>query len=188
MKKMFVLFLLSVFSGFGTHLFATTLPDACGDDKVQFDVTMAKNAPAPAALADGKARIVFIERIDTNGLCIGCNYTARVGMDGAWVGANKGNSYFVLDVAPGEHHVCADWQSAIGKRRAQVGMGSLTAEAGKVYYYQIHIKATPGEVSGMPNGPVTSTDVWTLDLAPLSDDEGKYRMKISALANAKPKK
>jgi len=40
---------------------ATVLPDACGDDKIKFDVSTKSKQPPPAAPADGKAQIVFIE-------------------------------------------------------------------------------------------------------------------------------
>ena len=62
--------------------------------------------------------------------------TTRVGVDGSWVGANHGKSYFFFPVDPGEHHLCIDWQSS---NKNLVGMGyaaSFTAEAGKVYYFR----------------------------------------------------
>jgi hypothetical protein len=169
---------------------ATVLPDSCGDDKIQFNVTTQKDQPAPATPKVGDAQIVFVEYIDKSatGSCFGCNFTARVGVDGAWVGANKGNSYFTLAVAPGEHHLCAGWQSVIGKLRSKVDATSFTAEAGKTYYYQITIKGTPGEVTGTSNGTVSSSTNWALSLEPLNNDMGKYRVKVSALATATPKK
>ena len=40
---------------------ATTLPDACGDDKIKFDVKTEKSKTAPLPPAAGKAQIVFID-------------------------------------------------------------------------------------------------------------------------------
>ena len=120
---------------------ATTLPGACGDDKVQFDVKTTKHQPAPAPPAEGKAQIIFVENFAQNaGTCIGCKVTTRVGIDGAWVGANRGNSYFAYTVEPGEHHLCAGWQSVFQRLKKKVGLASLNAEAGKVYYYQIKVR------------------------------------------------
>ena len=38
----------------------TILPDACGDDKIKFEVSTKKHQPPPASPADGKAQIIFI--------------------------------------------------------------------------------------------------------------------------------
>ena len=160
---------------------ATTLPDACGDDKTKFDVSTAKNQPAPAEPAAGKALIVFTESFQQNqGFCIGCKVTTRVGVDGAWVGANRGNSYFTLAVDPGAHHLCVGWQSVFGKLKRQVGLASFTAEPGKVYYFETHVKITSfGEHAG---------NDYELELAPLNEDEGHYRVKAWELATATRKK
>ena len=92
---------------------AATLPDSCGADNVKFDVTTEKNQAAPAGPAEGKAQIVFIEN-ESQMIGAGMYATVRFGMDGAWVGANYGNSYFALTVDPGVHHLCASWQSSLG--------------------------------------------------------------------------
>jgi hypothetical protein len=158
----------------------TILPDACGDDKVTFDVSTQKNPPPPAPPAAGKAQIVFVEsvnRIDQGG-CIGCDVVTRVGVDGAWVGANKGKSYFAYTVEPGEHHLCVDWQSVLGKLRQKVGMDSFVADPGNVYYYQIKVTIYMD---------INADTGLTVDLVPLSADEGKYQVKLSALSTSKPK-
>jgi hypothetical protein len=43
----------------------------------------------------------------------------EVGMDGAWVGANQGSSYFFFAAAPGEHHLCIHGQSRLPDYRAR---------------------------------------------------------------------
>jgi len=159
----------------------TTLPDSCGNDKTQFEVTTQKKQPAPAPPADGKAQIVFIEVVDRNLACWSCGSpTSRIGMDGAWVGANQGNSYFAIDVAPGEHHLCVDWQSAFGSLKQKVGMAEFTAEAGKTYYFEVKMKLKKYDYG---SGSNSSSDVdRDLSFAQVSDDEGQYRVKASALA------
>jgi hypothetical protein len=66
--------------------------------------------------------------------------TMRVGVDGNWVGANNGKSYFFFQVDPGEHNVCTEWQSGIFKKSSErVGEAMhLHAEAGKTYYLRLN--------------------------------------------------
>lgn len=183
MKTVRALFLISMLS-LCIRSAATTLPDACGDNKVQFNVKTVKNQPPPAPPDAGKAQIVIVSQVDASALggCIGCNTftTTRVGMDGFWVGAAKENYYFALSIAPGEHHVCAYSTSAT--RGKNVGVTSFTAEAGKIYYFQVTIKNVQEAISDK-----YSTSDWILDLTQLSKDEGRYRVKISALAQWKQK-
>lgn len=158
----------------------STLPGACGSDKIQFNVKTAKHQPAPAPLAEGKAQIIFVENFAQNaGTCIACKVTTRVGIDGAWVGANRGNSYFADTVEPGEHHLCVGWQSVFRRLKKKVGLASLNAEAGKVYYYQIKVRMLANDETGMEKD---------LELAPLDEDQGKYLVKTTALATATQKK
>jgi hypothetical protein len=65
--------------------------------------------------------------------------TMRVGVDGTWVGANNGKSYFFFQVAPGEHNVCTEWQSGTFKKSSErIGEAiHLTAEPGKTYYIRL---------------------------------------------------
>jgi hypothetical protein len=63
----------------------------------------------------------------------------RIASDGAWVGANHHNSYFSFAVDPGEHHLCANWQSRIARLSQIVGLVHFTAEVGKVYYFRTRV-------------------------------------------------
>jgi hypothetical protein len=187
MKPTLSAFLLCVPLVFALQARATVLPDACGDDKVKFDVSTQKAQPAPAPPAAGKAQIVFVETMDKPWGCLECGSpTTRFGMDSAWVGANKGNSYFTLDVAPGEHKVCADWQSVFGALKQKTGVTSFTAEAGKVYYFEAKVEF---EVHQYGVGPGSNTEIDRhFKFSQLSDDEGQYRVKASALSTFKPNK
>jgi hypothetical protein len=156
---------------------ATVLPDACGDDKVKFNVDRQKGQPAPSLASSDKAMVVFVEELDKNQPCLGCAVTTRVGVDGAWVGANQGNSYFAVTLTPGEHHVCTDWQSAFGSLKSKIGLTSFTAEAGKTYYYKIKVT--------MMTLSKEATDR-ELELVPLTEDEGKYGIKAYPLSKSTP--
>lgn len=110
----------------------------CGQNQVQFDVkTDKKQHPLPQP-PPGKA-MVYVLQQDFAAFCIGGCVTTRVGVDGAWVGANQGKSYLFFAVEPGEHRVCTAWQSSL-KGRSQVSAAiSLTAEAGKSYYFRTFV-------------------------------------------------
>ena len=161
----------------------TTLPDACGDDKTQIDVKTQKNQPVPSAPEEGKAQIIFIEAMDKNLACWSCGTpSSRFGIDGAWVGATKGDSYFTVTVSPGEHHLCADWQSAFGRLKKMVGMADFVAEAGKTYYFEAKVRIKAHEYGG---GADASSEVdRDLSFTQVGDDEGKYRVKASAQSTA----
>jgi hypothetical protein len=183
MKQAMAVFLFCMLFFLGNNLRAATLPDGCGDDHARFDVKTEKNAPAPAPPQPGKARIVFIGRIDAPG-CLGCSvFSPRIGVDGSWVGATKGDSYFVLDVDPGVHHVCADWKSLSAAQGKNVGVASITVEPGQTYFFEVKITGASEGVSGPP----TVRTEWVLDLKQLSDDKGWDRMKTSALAMSTPR-
>jgi hypothetical protein len=166
---------------------ATILPDSCGDDNIKFDVKVkalaeGKPNPAPAPPEAGKAQIIFIENLDTNGAFF-TTPSIRFGMDGKWVGATRGNSYFAVTVDPGVHHVCANWQSGTEDESRQVGIEKFTAEAGKIYYYQVKLARHRSIISGA-SGPGVSggggmiTDK-TFAFSQLDEDDGSYRVKAS---------
>jgi hypothetical protein len=149
---------------------ATTLPDSCGKPESGFDVKTEKNAVA-ATTQPGQATVVFVQR---NPDCIGCS-VVRVGLDGAWVGANKGNSYFSVAVPPGDHHVCAWWNAPLARMESRIGLTDLAASANQTYYFEIEV-ARHGD-SGAP----------FMKLKPLSADMGAFLMSRSSLSVATAK-
>jgi len=177
LKSIPVLSLLCVSLVFAAQARATVLPDACGDDKIKFDVSAKNGQPAPAPPPAGKAQIVFIE--NENQMIGTMMYaTVRFGLDGAWAGANYNNSYFAVTVDPGVHHLCASWQSSLRMIKKYVDMASFTAEPGKVYYFAANVKVIP---TGDNNAN------FDFSITQLNDDEGQYRVKAWKLATSKPK-
>lgn len=175
---LFALFLVSVSS---VQARDAKLPDACGDDKVKFDIKLQKDPPAPSAAAPGKAQIFFIETSKKPAAlgCMGrCGNFTRFGVDGAWVGATKDNSYFTLTLDPGVHHLCA----VQGK---EIDAEALTAEAGKVYYFQVSFNAEGTQYGDAkhPNYQIKKN----VDFSLLTEDKGKYLVKVSDLSTAIPK-
>lgn len=101
----------------------------CGPAKTQFQVSEGEPAQTVMRPSPGKAMIFVVQRP------LGTKFTSRVGLDGKWVGASHGGGYLALEVEPGEHHLCVDWQSS-QKVRQQMGAAAVvTAEAGMAYYF-----------------------------------------------------
>lgn len=177
----------------------TVLPDACGDDKVQFEVRGVDDHSQPLTPDAGKALVVFTEE----GLSNHVDFTTRYGIDGTWAGATHGNSYFLVQVTPGQHHLCAAPQGHFGitggQREHLIGATSFTAEAGKVYFFgsKESSTGTPGQTTYVPpaagsTGPgqyasTSGSQSIHIDYYFLSDDEGRFRVKAGKLAVAKTK-
>jgi hypothetical protein len=109
---------------------------ACGQTEVKFEVKInsgVHTVPAPEA---GKALVIFLQ--DDAQFNTRPRPTNKFGIDGAWAGATDGATYFYVSVDPGDHHLCAEWQSSLLLlgRKPPSGLASFTAEAGKVYYYK----------------------------------------------------
>jgi hypothetical protein len=165
---------------FATAAFAQTSADTvaaapgCGAANIKFDVKTGKSQHPPAQIESGKALVYFLE--DDTDFDSFPKPTTRIGLDGSWVGANHGNSYFYFSVDPGEHHLCASWQSfvAIGARETSAA-AHFTAEAGQVYYFRVRNKAL--REHGAPH----------LDLSPLDSDEGQLLAGQYAFSESHPK-
>ncbi|MFZ0772776.1 MAG: DUF2846 domain-containing protein [Candidatus Sulfotelmatobacter sp.] len=105
---------------------------ACGPKSGSFQVTLDKSQHTLAEPEPGKALVYFIQEKGSDAFAV----TTKIGIDGAWVGANKNSSYFAVSVEPGEHHVCTNVQSFRGH---PVGLVHFMAEAGKVYYFDARV-------------------------------------------------
>src|SRR5215510_9760625 len=130
---------------------------ACGPDDFHFDVKTDKHRHPVGQPEAGKALVYVIE--DQARECIFCAATIRLGLDGAWVGANHGRSYFFFAVNVGEHHVCADWQRLPPSDKV-VSLAHFTAEAGKTYYFRTRLT-------------VAYDGGTLLDLNPIDSDEAQ---------------
>jgi hypothetical protein len=104
----------------------------CGPSGEMFNVQTTDQKHPVGQMEPGKALVYFfVDFINAP--------TMRVGVDGNWVGANDGKSYFFFPVEPGEHNICSEWQSGTFKKSSErVGEAMhLTAEAGKTYYLRL---------------------------------------------------
>jgi len=106
----------------------------CGSQEIKFDVQTNK-AKHPVQPEPGKALVYFIENDSDFGSSP--KPTTRIGIDGQWVGATHGNSWFYISVNPGVRHICANWQSSVLLgRKTKTAAAHFTAEAGGVYYFE----------------------------------------------------
>ncbi len=167
-------FILSLATASVAPAFAKTiLPDACGDDRIEFNVKALKNQPPPAGPEAGKALIVFVGSAPVN---------IRFGLDGGWVGATRGKNYFAVTVAPGEHHLCAALH--LGFHVDEAVPVDITVEADKVYFYEASVNVVGLAQHPVAGGAATAQHPMVVgggsahcSFVPLSDAEGKYRVK-----------
>ena len=132
---------------FATVAFSQDQPEAaraavgCGPSGTKFDVQIDKKQH-PTLPPEADKAIIYIfqdAKRDSNARNLG-NTTTRVGLDGVWVGANHGKSYFFVQVNPGDHHLCVA-QQAMLKTSSKLGSAlTLRAEAGKVYYFRAEVQ------------------------------------------------
>jgi hypothetical protein len=159
---------------FAAPAFAQTLPPAstaaCGKPYVSFKVKLDESQHTLMQPDPGKARVYFIQDAGT-GSTLGYP-TVKVAIDGAWAGANHGNSYFSVSVEPGEHHVCVTLQSSLVQQRVE--LAHFTAEPGKAYFYRTRL--------------IMSRSVELLELNPIDGDQVQYLIDSFPLSVSSPKK
>ena len=142
----------------------------CGANDVEFKVkTDKKQHPLPTP-EPGKAAVAVISQF--GGVCVGGCVTTRVGIDGTWVGANEGNSYLSFAIDPGDRRVCVAYQSKLKGRSETASALSLTAEAGKVYFFKAGLFHSSSE----------------LKLEPVDSAEGPLLVKSAPFATSQLKK
>jgi hypothetical protein len=107
----------------------------CAQPRQDLSVSLDDLQHAIVQPGPGSALIYFVQDVDQ--VAIPAHPIGRVGIDGQWVGANMGSSYFAVAVEPGLHHLCAEVQSAFSAGDPE--FDHLVAEAGKVYYFRTRI-------------------------------------------------
>lgn len=146
----------------------------CGAEKAKFDVKTDKSRHPMIQPDAGQALVVFIQ--DDSDFDSMPTPTTRAGLDGGWVGATHGNSYFYFSVEPGEHHLCASWQTTVILGQGhKAAAAHFTAEAGKVYYFRVR------------NYWRQEHGAAHIDFAPLDSDEGLLLASRFAISTSRPK-
>lgn len=113
----------------------TAAAPGCGAENIKFDVTTDRSKHPFVKPEPGKALVYFLQ--DDSYFQSRPRPTTRFGLDGNWVGATQSNSYFYASVGPGEHHLCAGWQSFVGFNVAQKSAAAhFNAEAGGRLFFR----------------------------------------------------
>jgi hypothetical protein len=182
MKATLVVFFLFFASSLAVSASANAqLPPGCGPTKIELNVKTQDGQHAAPDPAPGKALIVFLQ--DDAKYEIVPRPTTRFGIDGAWVGATHANSFFSVSIDPGEHHLCANWQSPgmlIHARRTAVA--HFTAEAGKTYYF----RARDVALTDSKGAVIAAPEIKFEQVA--DSDEAQLLMNSFALSMSYPKK
>lgn len=172
MKFAFVLLLsASAFAQNPSAIAATQ--SACGPETVYYEAKRDYSQHPTPQPEDGKALVYVIQDIGVN-RCLGSCITVRIGMDGAWIGANEHNSYFSFSVDPGEHHLCSNRQSHFKVASQMVALAHFTAEPGKTYYFRARTHGSQTEAF--------------LDLDLIDSDQGKLFVASYPFSASHPKK
>ena len=95
----------------------------CGVMSEQLDT---HKMPKTTHVAVSKEKALLYVMIEYGGF-----YQNRIGVDGHWVGATKGQGHIGVELEPGEHRVCAKL------RTMDPAFTKLKAEAGKTYYLRV---------------------------------------------------
>ena len=145
---------------------------ACGPMSVNFDVKDDNSQHTVRQPDADKALAYVIQDIGQVPCIAGC-ITSKIALDGTWIGANHHNSYLVFSVDPGEHHLCARWQSHFGRLNQIAGLTHFAAEAGKVYFFRTRLlDPTHG----------------FFDFEPVDSDQGKLFVASIPMSVSHPKK
>ena|ERR1700732_1220173 len=173
MRSILLLFLVASAASAQSAPGVATAP-GCGASDVSYSVETDKNQHPFAKPDAGKALVYFVQD-DSNFDAIG-KPTVRAGLDGAWVGATHGSSYFYFPVDPGEHHLCASWQGK-GQQRFSAAT-DFTAKAGEIYFFVVQ------DTWVWPKG---SSLLETTDLKPVNVDEGQLLASKFAFSTSRAK-
>ncbi len=146
---------------------------ACGQSPVSYNVKFQDPGQShPPILLPGKAVVFFIHDAGArNGVGFGAYPTTRFAMDGRWMGADHGNSWFAVPADPGVHHICVNLQSSFF---GGVELAHFTAEAGKSYYFRTRF--------------VLSGSVEMLEITRIDSDEGRYLVQAYPMSVSTPQK
>ncbi|MGA7340055.1 MAG: hypothetical protein WBE72_06755 [Terracidiphilus sp.] len=168
----FALIALLISAPLGAQTAAELPGSACGPAATSFKVKLNYASPAPAERDPAKAQVYFIHDAGSVVNFSLAYPTTKIAIDSAWAGANHGDSWFSVELAPGEHHVCATLQSSLVNQRVE--LAHFTAQPGHAYYFRTRL--------------VMSGQVELLELEPLDSDQGAYLVRFYPMSVARAKK
>jgi len=141
---------------------AGRLASACGVQEMNYKVKLDSKQHGPLPIPEGKALVYFLHEAGSGTSNPVLYPTTKYAIDGAWAGANHGDSWFAVPVEPGEHHLCTNLQSSFVNQRVE--LAHLTVEAGKAYFFRTRL--------------VMSRSVELLEFERVDSDEGAYVVSV----------
>ena len=153
-----------------------TVDSACGAAGAKFDVHLVQYPSVPPK-PQADSALVYVIQVQAVPVClVGCIETARIGLDGKWLGANRFDSWLYFQIKPGEHHLCAALQGKKGGLADpnRISLTGLTAEAGAAYYFIARVTHTAYL------GP-------SIDLHLANRDEGAFLVRSYYPSSSQPK-
>ena len=154
---------------------ASATAPGCGTENVKFEVKTERSQHPLSKPEPGKALVYFLQ--DDTYFLSRPRPTTRFGVDGSWVGATQSNAYFYVSVDPGEHHICAGWQSFVGVYTGQTSAAAhFTADAGGTYFFTVRDHFVEN------HGPAGMT------LSPVDVDEGQLLLGQFGFSTSRAKK
>lgn len=172
MKVVFsAVFLLTVscaVATFGQDGALTAAMAACGPAQDRLKVTPDSTKQVLTEPEPGKALLFIIEDNGFYNHIVGSGITYKVGVDGAWIGGiNRRSPTLAISLMPGEHHLCANWQSRLFADIASkaVTLAHLEAQPDKAYYFRIREWESQTQVH--------------VDLDPVDSDQGRLLIAAS---------
>ncbi len=160
-----VLILLGPFARGQDIASAPAAKAACGPENVKFEVNLVDQSQQPMLNPGSSKAVVYILQ-DYPRVPMVHLLTTRMGVDGAWVGANEGRSYFGFVIDPGVHHLCVSgqWNRLISP--PSIVLHRVAAKAGEIYYFRVRFLNSG--IGGIG-----------FDLEAVDEDEGQFLRQTS---------
>ena len=133
---------------------------ACGPFESKLKVSTSKKPP-PSDTGTTEKTAVYVIQTNQQRVIPECRMVTRFGIDGSWVGGNCTDTYFRVELAPGLHHMCGEWQTKMLFQKRPISALSLQLSAGKIYY----VRANFALASRAGHNAI--------DLQIIDEDEGK---------------
>ena len=172
---MIFLFASGIFAQSAPPATASAVAPGCGPATENFEVKSSGSSHPVIQPEAGKALVYFLQ--DDHDYTNHPRPSTKWGVDGQWVGATQSNSYFYFSLDPGEHHLCATWQTAAILTGGHLAAAAhFTAEAGQVYYFKVTDIYRP-----------VANDT-AIKLGPVDGDEAQLLMNKFGFSTSQPKK
>lgn len=149
---------------------------ACGPENIKFNVRLDRSPHALMQPTHGKSVVYVFQEYPYISLLppfsLLPSLTMRVGVDGAWVGANRKRSYFAFTVVPGVHSICVSGQSRLG---GMISLYRVVTKSNGIYYFRTQFYC---DSSGVCD---------PLDVESVNEGEAKLLMQTSAYSTSDTK-